>query len=371
MLSENAIGDGGVAAIGETVGSHATLETLMLSRCAIGAAGAKALAAGLAANPGALRVCVLWRNDALDDRSEKLLRDAVSARDGFELVLPSRPFTASRPGKVVVLTGATGAIGAAIARGVMEANFITPTVSHLVLVVKEEHGGEELARPLRGAALQVDVVVADLSRMASVAAAAARIRDAHRRVDVLINCAAVAPPRREEVEGLELQFATNVLAYFVLMRSLLPAMTRGGRVVLVASQLTNELDLGDLQSRRGAAAESHVVRYAKTKTAVRMLAAEAAAPGRAFAAQGVAVVACHPGIVTSTLLRNLGFERGFDTAAVAAQTPLRLALGPEVASGTFHANKKAVKCKFADEHGARAALWEACEALAAERLGRC
>ena len=98
-----------------------------------------------------------------------------------------------------------------------------------------------------------------------------------------------------------------------------------------------------------------------------MLAAEAAAPGRAFAEQGVAVVACHPGIVTSTLLRNLGFERGFDTAAVAAQTPLRLALGPEVASGTFHANKKAVKCKFADEHGARAALWEACEALAAER----
>ena len=57
-----------------------------------------------------------------------------------------------------------------------------------------------------------------------------------------------------------------------------------------------------------------------------------------------------------------------DTAAVAAQTPLRLALGPEVASGTFHANKKAVKCKFADEQGARAALWEACEALAAERL---
>ena len=91
------------------------------------------------------------------------------------------------------------------------------------------------------------------------------------------------------------------------------------------------------------------------------------AAGRAFAEQGVAVVACHPGIVTSTLLRNLGFERGFDTAAVAAQTPLRLALGPEVASGTFHANKKAVKCKFADEHGARAALWEACEALAAER----
>ena len=71
---------------------------------------------------------------------------------------------------------------------------------------------------------------------------------------------------------------------------------------------------------------------------------------------------------SSTLLRNLGFERGFDTAAVAAQTPLRLALGPEVASGTFHANKKAVKCKFADEQGARAALWEACEALAAERL---
>ena len=42
----------------------------------------------------------------------------------------------------------------------------------------------------------------------------------------------------------------SVLGCFVLMRELLPAMPRGGRVVCVASELAHGLNLDDLQSRK-------------------------------------------------------------------------------------------------------------------------
>ena len=42
-----------------------------------------------------------------------------------------------------VLTGATGQIGAAIAQGLFKANLSVPTVSRLVLIVKDEEEREE------------------------------------------------------------------------------------------------------------------------------------------------------------------------------------------------------------------------------------
>ena len=164
----------------------------------------------------------------MGDAVEQLLRDAVAA-------LPSRA-SIERGDQVFVLTGATGKIGAAIAQGIFKANVNVPTVSHLVLIVKDET--EKLAAldiPRRYAtsvagaqseALKVDVLVADLAKPASVATCCAGIRKEYPKVDVLINCAAAVSKTRVEVDGLELQFATNVLGSFVLMRELMLAMPR-------------------------------------------------------------------------------------------------------------------------------------------------
>ena len=125
--------------------------------------------------------------------------------------------------------------------------------------------------------------------------------------------------------------------------------------MLVGSQLAHSLDLCDLQSTR--VPYDAITTYAKNKQAVRMLAAEAAAAGRGFAEKGVVVAACHPGIVTSTLLSNLGFAHGVHAPAVAAQTPLQLALGTKAPlSGKYHADKKQVDCPYAKDEYASARL---------------
>ena len=391
-LSRNeGIGDEGAKVLGRSLRTNRALETLLLSKCGIGDTGATALAEGLRANvkaAGRLKACVLWRNTDVSGKAwstdaEEQLRDAVKERPGFKLVLPTG--ATGMPTKVVVLTGATGAIGKAIARD-LQSDSTNPTVSHLVLIVLDEAEGERVAGPLRGNALKVDVLVADLSRMDSIAKCAKTIRETYAQVDVLMNVAAAAPKTLQIVDGLETQFATNVLGGFVLMRELLPMMSSGGRVVQMASELANGLELADLHSPQKVVDqfknEYDVVKvYAKCKQAVRMLVAEAARPGRGFAEKGVIVTSCHPGIVTSTLLSSLGFQYGIHSPSAAAQTPIKLALAPpegldlelDKHSGTYWVDKKQVPAAVdrvtAHNADACAALWQACEQLAKEHLG--
>ena len=425
VLAENLIGDQGARAISEGVKTQRALETLSLEGCGIGAVGGTALASGLTANAGALKACDLWRNEQMGDAVEQLLRGAVAGRVGFELVLPSRALITggvTHGEKVIVLTGATGEIGGAVARGLLKTHLKMPLVARLVLIVKDEsekdkaldttrHDDRRTATGAGAQALDVDVLVADLAVPASIASCCARIRREYQRVDVLINCAAVASKTRVRVDrlgrrdseddtgalgllgswargllgavdaapssdgqpqgtgsametddGLELQFATNVLGSFVLMRELLPAFSRGARVVLVASQLANGLKLDDLQSHTLQPYHPIAV-YSASKQAVRMLAAEA--PKHGFSDAGVVVSACHPGVVTSELLQALGIATGPDRAEMAAQTPLKLALGaPPPESGTYHVDKKPHPCKFATDVGAREELWRRCDELA-------
>ena len=101
-----------------------------------------------------------------------------------------------------------------------------------------------------------------------------------------------------------------------------------------------------------------------------MLAAEA--PKHGFGDTGVIVAACHPGVVTSELLCTLGIATGIERAEMAAQTPLKLALGPAPATGTYHVDKKPFRCPFAKDDPkdvrAREELWQKCEELANERI---
>ena len=95
----------------------------------------------------------------------------------------------------------------------------------------------------------MSVEVADVSRRADLEALARRVSGP---LDVLIQNAATAPHRRQETpEGIEVQLATNVLAYLWLAEALLPALERAAaasqsRIVNVASYWAGDLDLADL-----------------------------------------------------------------------------------------------------------------------------
>ncbi|PVV05600.1 MAG: retinol dehydrogenase, partial [gamma proteobacterium symbiont of Ctena orbiculata] len=217
-----------------------------------------------------------------------------------------------------LVTGATGAIGEAIARGLA-----SDGMREVVLVARNRSKAERSAQRIRQETgnTQVRYELADLSRGDAISDLASRWEGP---LHILVNNAAITPPRREEsADGVELQFATNVLAYFRMIRAFTPYMpaTEGAQVVNVASYWAGGLDLDDLEFRQRH--YSNNVAYRQSKQADRML---STAFAERLADQGICVNACHPGDVNSTLSNNLGFG-GHQSPEEGADTPVWLAIG--------------------------------------------
>ena len=117
--------------------------------------------------------------------------------------------------RLAIVTGATGAIGGAIAKAIAaEPNF------EVLLLVRDETKGQRTVQRLKNETgnESVDCAVVDLSLQQSIRDFAERF---DKQVQVLINDAAVAPrSRRVTAEGRELTFATNVLGHAALLEGL-------------------------------------------------------------------------------------------------------------------------------------------------------
>ena len=99
----------------------------------------------------------------------------------------------------------------------------------------------------------VDLMVADLSLLASVRSLAAEFGARYSKLDVLINNAAVVMSRRRVTpEGFEQMFATNYLGPFLLTRLLIPYLeaARPSRINNVTAPSTTRPNLDDLQGER-------------------------------------------------------------------------------------------------------------------------
>jgi retinol dehydrogenase-13 len=259
--------------------------------------------------------------------------------------------------RVALITGATGAIGKAIARQIAEDHDFA-----VVLACRDEGRGRRAADEIRRVTgkPKVRCEVVDLARAASVDALAKRWQGP---LHVLVNNAAIAPRQREETpEGLELQFATNVMGYFWLTHALGDLLAQGApaRVVMVASYWAGGLDLEDLQFTRRR--YDNDAAYRQSKQADRML---AAAFARRLRDRGVVVNACHPGDVNSTLSNSLGFG-GHETPDEGARTPVLLATGAEAGevTGKYFEHGRERPCRFAADPAAVEALYQQCLAHA-------
>ncbi|NUP04774.1 MAG: SDR family NAD(P)-dependent oxidoreductase [Polyangiaceae bacterium] len=256
--------------------------------------------------------------------------------------------------KTALVTGATGAIGEAIARAV--ANEPDYTV---VLACRDPKKGEAAARRIRQATRNNDVHVeaVDVGLRGSIDALRARWRGA---LHALINNAAIAPRRREVTEeGIERQFAVNVLGYTRMTARFADALESAAdaRVVNVASYWAGDLDLDDLQfeTRR----YDNNTAYRQSKQANRML---TVAEAERLEPRGILVNACHPGDVNSTLSNDLGFG-GSTSAEDGARTPAWLALELHGRTGKYFADCEERPCQFARERAAIAALEARCAAF--------
>ena len=152
-------------------------------------------------------------------------------------------------GRVAVVTGANTGIGYHTAAALAQAG------AQVILAVRDlEKGNLALAR-IVAAQPDADVTLQelDLSSLTSVRAAAAALRKAYPRIDLLINNAGVMwTPKQLTADGFEMQFGTNHLGHFaltgLLLDNLLPV--RGSRVVTVSStghRLRAAIHFDDLQ----------------------------------------------------------------------------------------------------------------------------
>lgn len=254
---------------------------------------------------------------------------------------------------IALVTGATGAIGQAIAEK------IAAQGHQVVIVARDEEKARRSVDAITRASGNegVRAELADLSREADV-------RELTERWDgplhVLVNCAAQCPRRREETpEGIEKQLATNVLGYFWMIRGFEDALRAGApaRVVNVASYWAGGLDLDDLEFERRTYDNDSA--YRQSKQADRML---SAAFAERLGTAGISVNACHPGDVRSNLSGDLGFG-GHETPEQGAATPAWLATEPVgiESTGRYFEHMREKPDRFVEDRDAVEALYAACE----------
>lgn len=138
-------------------------------------------------------------------------------------------------------------------------------------------------------------VACDISSLADLHAFVERLHAEEERLDVLVNNAGVMPDERtESIDGVELTFATHVLAPWVLIDGLAALLARSapGRVINVTSggQYGQSIAVGDLESRDASYGPKKV--YARTKRAQLTITQQWADELRG---NGVVVHAMHPG----------------------------------------------------------------------------
>jgi NAD(P)-dependent dehydrogenase (short-subunit alcohol dehydrogenase family) len=137
-------------------------------------------------------------------------------------------------GKNVLLTGATGGLGEAIAAELAAAG------CNLFLNSRHLDKLEVLAEALKTGGQKVEVLAGDLAITSDLEKIVAAARKRFSRVDILINCAGifpVSPISEATLEDFDRCFAVNVRAPFFLCQSFLPAMVSNGfgRVVNIGS----------------------------------------------------------------------------------------------------------------------------------------
>ena len=191
--------------------------------------------------------------------------------------------------QTAIVTGAYGVIGKEIARGLLKQNV-------RVHLIGRDHGKlgvlkDNMDHSSNNKECHIHAV--DLSSKQQIFSLAEQL-DAP--IDILINNAATAPPRRMENElGIEMQWATNVLGYYWMTRAFEAHLLAAHqpRVINVASYWAGGLDLEDPEFKKRH--YNNDAAYRQSKQADRML-----AYGLAEEYKGkISINACHSGDANS------------------------------------------------------------------------
>ncbi len=233
--------------------------------------------------------------------------------------------------KTILITGATDGIG-------LETSKALVGLGHKLLL----HGRnpaklEAVSKAFSSLTVGADAeyYVADLSDMADVEALAKAVTEKHAKLDVLINNAGVyrsAEPVTRN--GLDVRFAVNTIAPYLLTQRLLPLLGASGRVINLSSAAQAPVDpealVGRVKLPDGTA-------YAQSKLALTMWSRSMAL---SLGDDGPAIIAVNPGSMLGSKMVKEAYGVAGGDLRVDADILCRAALTDEfaAASGQYFDN---------------------------------
>ena len=250
-------------------------------------------------------------------------------------------------GRICLITGGTNGIGKSTARELARMG------ATVVIVGRSAQKTRQVVEEIRLATgnKNVDSLLADLSSQQKVRSLASDFKSKYSQLHVLLNNAGgTFMTRQQSVDGIEMTFALNHLAYFLLTNLLLDTIMAStpARIINVSSDAHSggKIDFDNLQGERS---YSSFGPYGNSKLANILFTTELA---RRLEGTGVTVNALHPGLTSTGFGKNNpGFLMKIMGAVIpliarspekGAETSIYLASSPEVQSIT---GKYFVDCK--------------------------
>jgi NAD(P)-dependent dehydrogenase (short-subunit alcohol dehydrogenase family) len=207
---------------------------------------------------------------------------------------------ANMNGRICLVTGGTNGIGKSAAQELARMG------ATVVIVGRDAQKTSEVVQEIRAASgnPNVDSLLADLSSQQEVRRLAHEFKNKYSQLHVLLNNAgAVFMQRQLSVDGVEMTFALNHLASFLLTNLLLDTIKASApaRIINVSSNAhtTGKIEFDNLQGERNYSPRV----YENSKLANILFTMELA---RRVEGTGVTVNALHPGFTATGFAKNNG-----------------------------------------------------------------
>ena len=231
-------------------------------------------------------------------------------------------------GRIALVTGGNKGIGFETARQLV-------ALGHQVWIgCRNERLGRAAAEALCVEGADVRFVPLDVLDDHSVSAAVRTIRNAHGKLDVLINNAGIlgnapAPPREEAIANIRRVYETNVFGLIRVTQRCVPllASSKDAQVMMVSSGLASLTLMSDPASRVYA---TNILGYVTSKTALNAVTVSFA---KDLAPLGIRVNAVDPGYTATDLNGGSGPRTVEQSAASILRILVRRA---DLPSGAFH-----------------------------------
>ena len=202
-------------------------------------------------------------------------------------------------GKICLVTGGTNGIGKATAQALAQMG------ATVVIVGRDTQKAVQVTKEIQAASgnQNVDWLLADLSSQQDIRRLAAEFKSRYSQLHVLINNAGgTFMTRQLSVDGIEMTFALNHLAYFLLTNLLLDTIKASSpaRIVSVSSDAHSggKIEFDNLQGERS---YSGIGPYGTSKLANILFTTELA---NRLEGTGVTVNVLHPGLVSTGFGKN-------------------------------------------------------------------